>query len=171
MTALDIKWIEEFEKIDKQYETFYSEDVNYISIHSIYINDNKIVQTIKEEKLFMREPNYISREELLEILKRNCFHNNKRYTVMSILKYNLELEPADVEYFLKTNYSPSYLSLIKNIDAIPLKKTISNFQDLNCIFILFYENETKKSTNYTKKIFLSNHNNNNNHKKTLKKLA
>ena len=96
MTSLDIKWIEEFEKIDKQYETFYSVDVIYISIHSIYINNNNIIQTIKEEKLFMREPNRISREELLEILKRNCFHNNKRYTVMSILKYNLELEPADV---------------------------------------------------------------------------
>ena len=170
MATLDIKWIEEFEKIDKHYETFYSEDVIYISIHSIYIDNNNVIQTIKEEKLFMREANYISREELLEILKRNCFHNNKRYTVMSILKYNLELEPEDVEYFLKTNYSPSYLSLIKNIDTIPLKKTIANFQDLNDIFILFNENEIKKNTNYTKRIFLSRHTNNNN-KKTLKKLA
>jgi len=162
---LDSKWIDEFEKIDNKYEMFYTEDINYVSLHFIYINSESNIQAIKEEKFFMMKPNLISREEVIGILKKNSFHNNKRYTVLTILKYNFDLAPPDVEHFLSSTNTPSYLSVIKNIDEIPLNKTIEMFQDLNDILILFYEKPASTVKNGTKRVYLSKHNA---HRKTLR---
>jgi len=59
---------------------------------------------------------------------------------------------------LKYVVSKDFLVVVKNIDNIPLKKTISMFQDLNTIFILFYEKTQPIGSNHqtTKKIYISN---------------
>ena len=163
---LDETWIKDFEMDDKNYETFYSEDIYYLKLHYIYIDKLSNIEKIKEDKIFLKEPNYLSREELLGILKTHSFQNNIKYSVMTILKYNIDIEPLDLKYFLKDNKF-SFLTSIKNIDSISFKKSISMFQDLNNIFIIFYEKDkTHMITreNMTKKIFLSN-----SHKKTIKK--
>jgi hypothetical protein len=162
---LESDWIEEFEKKDSHYEIFYKEDVSYVSMHSIYIDRNSNIQTVKEEKIFMREKNTISREELLGILKRNCYHNDTRYTVLSILKYNIILEPGEVKHFLKDTSVTSFLSIIKNIDTIHYDNTITMFQDLNDLFVIFYEkSKSNENSIQTKKIIITQP-----RKKTLRK--
>jgi len=163
---LDEDWIKDFEAEDKNYETFYADDVYYLKLHYIYIDKLSNIEKVKQEKLFLKQPNNLSREELLGILKTHSFQNNIKYSVMTILKYNIDLEPLDLKYFLKDNKF-SFLTSVKNIDSISFKKSISMFQDLNNIFIIFYEKDkTHMITreNMTKKIFLYN-----GHKKTLKK--
>lgn len=159
----DTNWIEEFEKVDNQYEIFYSEDVTFLQLRYIYIDRLDTVQTIKEEKIIIKDHNILSREELIGILKKNCFHNNTRYTVLSILKYNLDLNPNDIKFFLTTDKCPNYLSIVKNIDDIPLKQTITMFQDLNDVIIIFYEKNNP--LNQTKRVTFSSH------KKTIRKHA
>lgn len=159
----DTNWIEEFEKVDNQYEIFYNEDVTFVQLRYIYIDRHNTIQTIKEEKIILKKQNSLSREELIGILKKNCFHNDSRYTVLSILKYNLDLNPIDIKHFLTFNECQNYLSVVKNIDEIPFKKTITMFQDLNDIFILFYEKNS--SLNQTKRVTFSSH------KKTIRKPA
>ena len=165
---LETDWIEDFEKIDTPHEIFYQEDVNYTSLNSIYIVRNNTIQTIKEEKFFFKENNVITRDELIGILKRNCFHNQNRYMLLSILKYNCTLDPSEVGHFIKTSTSPNYLSVVKNIDDIQFEKTINMFQDLNSIIILFYEktHTIQKNAVQTKKIIISQP-----RKKTLRKIA
>jgi len=163
---LDETWIKDFEIDDKNYENFYTDDIYYLKLHCIYIDKLSNIEKVKQEKLFLKEPNNLSREELLGILKTHSFQNNIKYSVMTILKYNIDIEPLDLKYFLKdTKFS--FLTSVKNIDSISFKKSISMFQDLNNIFIIFYEKDkTHMITreNMTKKIFLSN-----SHKKTIKK--
>jgi hypothetical protein len=171
--SFQTNWIEEFEKMDNNYELFYRENVSFVSLHSIYIDKDKEIQTVKEEKYFFCDKNFISRDELLGILKKNCFHNNKRYTILSILKYNLDLDPNDVNHFLKSDVDKSYLSVIQNIDKIPFEKTIEMFQDLNSVFFLFYEktysdDDRHKNKILTKKIILSQ---SSTRKKTLRKMV
>ena len=170
---LDTSWVEEFEKIDKQYESFYLEDTSYVSIRCIYVNHENSIQMMKEEKFFMQEPNRISRDELLGILKKHCFLNNKRYSLLFILKYNFHLDPTEVKNFLRSAERPSYLYTVQNIDAIPFEKTIAMFQDLNDILIFFYEKpasnrQDSSSQNKTKRVIFSLHQK---HKKTLRKMA
>jgi hypothetical protein len=126
------------------------------------------IKQIKEEKIYMNKPNYLSRDEIIGILKKYSTINKKKYKVLSILKYNIDLEPGEIKYFLsnKKEYTNTFVNVIKNIDSIPWKKTISMFQDLNNLFIIFYENEDKSNKHAnTKKIFL-NRNIINSHKKT-----
>ena len=179
MQELDSKWIEEFELHDKNYESFYTEDITYINFHCIYINQKNDIEKIKEEKLFMKTPNCISREEILEILKKNSITDNKRYMVLSIVKYNIDIGPSDINFFLKPskNADADFLTNIKNIDAIPLEKSISMFQDLNDIFIIFSEitkkkehrgNSSNNTNTNTKRIYI---NRTKGHKKTIRNIT
>ena len=173
---LDSKWIEDFEIQDKNYESFYTEDINHIIFHCIYVNQNNDIEKIKEEKLLMKTPNYISRDEMIGILKKNSIINNKRYTVLSIVKYNINLEPSDINFFLKPSkhLDSTFLTSVTNIDAIPLEKSISMFQDLNDIFIIFSETAEKstkietKTLNNTRRVYI---NKRNGRKKTLRNMA
>jgi hypothetical protein len=161
---LDTKWIEEFESIDNNYKTFYAEDIINVKFHYVYVNKENTIDKVKKELVLLKTPNYISREELIGILKKNNKSNNIYYTVLSILKYNIDIEPADVTYYIKNNIERdetyNFLNSVKNIDAIPLNKSISMFQDLNNIIIIFYEkainenNDANRVNNQTKKIYI-----------------
>jgi len=160
--VLDEEWINEFEKTDKLFQDFYLDDIYYTEIHFIYVNLRNDIEKIKEEHFLLSTPNYISREEIFELLKRNKNINNKKYTLLSILKCNITLNPEEIKNFLKssnlTDYLDNFLVPIKNIDSITFQKTINMFQDLNDLLFIFYEKsdeELKKaSNNVTKKVYL-----------------
>lgn len=165
---LDDDWINNFENIDKLYKEYYKDDLYYVNLKVIYINRNNEIDKIKQESLLMTHSNKIYHEEILEILKRNSIDNNKRYRLISILKYNINLEPDDVKNYLQQNENPSFLSIINHIDSIVFEKSISMFHDLNDLILIFCEksNELKKRDENasTKKIYLRYSN-----KKTVKK--
>ena len=50
--SLDNTWIEDFEKNDKYYKSFYLEDITCIPIRCIFLNENEIIN-VKKEKLFL----------------------------------------------------------------------------------------------------------------------
>lgn len=166
---LDTSWIKEFELLDKEYESFYKEDNHFIQLHHIYINKNNEIEKMTQEKLIMKTSNCISREEIIGIIKKNSIFDNKIYSALSILKYNIDIDPMDVKSFLSDTNDDIFLSPIKNIDTIPLNQTISMFQDLNDLMILYYECDKKNKKNKkngTRKIYIQL---NNHHKKTNKK--
>lgn len=138
---LDSSWITEFESAELDYKQYYKEDLQSIRLHCIYINRNNDIDKIKEEKVFMQKPNCLSRGQILSIIKKNNVYRNIKYTILSILKYNITLEPENLKTFIKSNSNCEFLTSIKNIDAIHFDKTISMFQDLNDLFIIFYEKD------------------------------
>jgi hypothetical protein len=170
----DASWINEFEKVDKDYASFYLEDLNYIKATIIYVNNNNEVEKIKEEKIFIKNANHISRDEIIGILKRNNTKDDKIFTIMTMLKYNFDLEPTEVRNFLLNKEDYSFLSIVKEVDEIAWNRTISMFHDLNDLFIIFYENEKikteKKDTKKTKRIYLTSSSSSSlsSHNKTLK---
>lgn len=172
-TNLDDDWINKFENNDKLYKDFYKDDLYFINIRLIYVNRSDEIEKIKHETLLMSIQNYVTRDEVLGILKKNSIDSDRRYTLLSILKYNISINTEDVQHFLNSSdletYNENFLTIIKNIDTIKFEKTISMFHDLNDLIFIFYEksNEIKKKdpNNITKKIFLHD----NNHRKTIKK--
>jgi len=184
---LDDDWIHNFEKTDKLYQDFYKDDIHYTNLHFVYTNKDCEIEKINHESFLMSVPNYITREEILGILKRKSIENNIRYTLLSILKYNITLDAGDIRNFLVNSdiYSnfTDFLIPIKHIDAIKFERTINMFQDLNDLVFIFYEkiknvtvnpnyifsqlnsNTYANKSNLTKKVFL----NSNTHKKTIRK--
>jgi hypothetical protein len=160
--VLDEEWINEFDKTDKLFQDFYLDDIYYTPIHFIYINADNNIEKIKQDNFLLSTPNFITREEIIGLLKRNIIENNKKYSLLSILKCNITLKPEEIKNFLKSNnltdYLDNFIEPIKNIDAIKLEKTINMFQDLNDLLFIFNENtdELKKhKKNMTKRVCLN----------------
>lgn len=166
---LDDEWINNFDKIDNLYKDFYKDDIYYIHLRILYINRNNEIDKIKNERFLMTNPNNITREEIIEILKKKSIDDKRRYTLLSILKYNINLEPDEINNYVNKNYNNQYLTVIKNIDTITFEKSINMFHDLNDIIFIFYEKSSelkkKDANNSSKKIYL----NLNTKKKTIKK--
>lgn len=166
---LDDEWINNFERTDKLYNDFYKDDVYYINLRVIYVNRENEIDKIKHESLLMQYPNKISQEEIIQILKKNAIDNDTRYSLLSILRYNINLEPDQIKNYLLNGENKEYLYVIKNIDTVIYEKTITMFQDLNDLIVIFYEKskELKASdaNNSTKKIYFRSLNTN---KKTIK---
>ena len=167
---LDDEWINNFENTDKLYEDFYKDDLYYLNLRVIYVNRYNEIDKIKHETILLTNKNTISQEEFLGILKKNSIDNQILYSLLSILKYNILLEPDDVKNYLINKNSQNYLSVIKNIDAIKYEKSISMFHDLNDLILIFYEKSQEivkiDKKNNTKRIYLRSLNTN---KKTIRK--
>ena len=167
---LSDEWIECFDKIDELYKDFYKDDVYYVDIKVLYVNRQNEIEKIKKSPFLMSKPNCICREEILEVLKKCSLEDNRKYSLLSILKYNILLDPDEVKQYLYTSSDKNYLHVIKNIDAVYFGKTINMLQDLNDVILIFYEksNELKEinSNNCTKRIYLKSLSDK---KKTIKK--
>lgn len=160
---LDDSWIDDFEKNDKPYVEFYKDNLFTMNINILYINKDNDLEKVSEEVFLLQTQNIISREEIVGIIKKNSIMNGNNYSLLSIIKYNIVLNPQDITMFLKTSkidyYNDYFFTTLKHIDTIYFEKTINMFQDLNTLFIIFYEkdktNESVSSIkNNTKKIYL-----------------
>ena len=159
---LDSKWIDDFDKLDNEYKSYYKEDLTFIKIHSIYVNLNNEIEKLTEEKIVLKTPGIILKNELLGLLKKNMYSNNIKYKLLSILKFNIDIEPYYLKQFLKyttnnsknnienkvdlVNIGNQFLHINKNIDDIYFDKSISMFHDINdLIFIYYYDSKIKMS--------------------------
>jgi hypothetical protein len=176
---LDTNWIANYENNEKDYKMFYKEDIFVINLMVIYVNiENEIVK-IKEELLPLKSPNILIREQLLELIKNNNVLQNTKYSLFSLLVYNITLDPEHLYIYLKSKQTQGqmqqYFRSIHNIDTIHFEPSISIFHDINQVTFIFREDNkysnnihTKTHTS-TKKIYINHHHNHNNHTKTKRK--
>lgn len=138
METLDDQWIKEFE----DYNEFYTDDVYCINLNLIYINRENEIEKIKEEKYLLSSPNILKKDDLVSIVKRNSSDGNKEYYLFSLVKFNIDLDPSEVQCFLKESkdsFSETFLTENNEVDEIVFKKTINMFQDLNDVVFLLRE--------------------------------
>ena len=162
---LDNKWIENYETQELDYNDFYKDDVKYIKTYSLYINKGLILENINEENFILEDNNVLKKHELISII--NKYKNDKKekkIKLLSILKYNINLDSDNViEYLKQETENNLFIESVKSIDNINFDPSISMFEDLNSLFFIFVEsNNTEKSQ--TKRIFLHS-----NQKKTKKR--
>ena len=92
----------------------------------------------------------ITKEKLIYLLKSNKIFKKHKYSLSSIHKYNIDLAPNDVLLYLK-NPSKFHFFERTSIKDIEWKDSISLFQDLNCLYIIYVEKK-KKNPSCTKKM-------------------
>lgn len=160
---LDDDWLKEFEQVDNLYKDYYSEDVTHVNNYYIYVNKFNEIEKIKNEIFQMQKPNHISREEIIGILKKMT---RKNYSILYILKYNINLTPLNVKDFLSSPNNFDFITSLKRIQDVFFDKTINMFQDMNDLMFIFYENEkdSLKKYNSTKRVTIKPFS-----KKTIKK--
>ena len=148
---LDSTWLQEFQNLDDEYKNYYTEELSFIRINSVYVNTNNEIEKINEEKVLLKNAGILQKEELLSIIKHNILSNNNKYSLLSILKFNINIEPIHLNNFLKNkdiNVGSSFLQSIKNIDSIKFDKSISMFHDINSILIIFHQKKISKDKNH-----------------------
>jgi hypothetical protein len=153
---LDTSWITDFDAIDNEYKSYYSESLEFINMNCIYLNAANEIINVHEEKVIFLNKGLLSREEVLGLIKRNSIINidNKKekdkYSLLSILVFNINIAPENLKSFFKLNkekgkekdIGSQYLHSIKNIDAIVFDKSISLFHDINNLYLVFYKKDT-----------------------------
>ena len=157
-SSLDDNWIQEFNKTDKLYSDFYKDNLYYVNVTILYVNSQNEIDKIKQEPLLLSKPNEIMYEELFGILKRNSIEDAKKFSLLSMLKYNFNIEPSDVQSYLFHHSDANHLSSIRHIDTIVFEKTIAMFHDLNDLILVFQEktnHHPHNSHNNTKKLVMN----------------
>ena len=149
---LDTSWFDEFDKNDNEYKSYYNEELTFINLHCIYINKNSEIIKVHEEKILFKTPGTLSREEVIGLIKRNTFCDNMKYSLLSILKFNINIEPINLKTFIKTkdtslNIGNHFLQSITNIDTICFDKSIGMFHDINDLLIIYYDKNNGNTNN------------------------
>ena len=149
-SELDSTWINEFEAQEKDYNSYYKEDISFICINYVYVNNRNAIINISKEKYLFKKPGVLTRDELLGIIKHNTVHNSVKYSLLSLLKYNIDFEPIHLKTFLRSkdrNIGNNYLQSVTNIDNIVFEKSISMFHDINNLFIIFIDKSPMPTLN------------------------
>ena len=152
---LDSSWIDEFKKDNEKYSDFYTEDVTTITLFFIYIDHKNNVENLSRDLLILDKKNTIVRDQLIQIIKQNQNQNKNhmynKYKLISLFKYNIDIEPEEIYKFIDnkddSSYNKRFFIQEKYLNDIIYKKTINIFQDLNSLFLIFKEVNTPITNN------------------------
>lgn len=145
---MNFDWIEEYEKSEEEYNDFYKTNVESIQISFLYVNRENELFHVKTEK-FILNNGCINKEDILFILRKNMIHNDIKFLPISLLKYNIDLDVEDVKKYITEEEPRDFLTQAKYTNKIEWVDTISLFQDLNSLYVIFKE---RKSNGTTKRI-------------------
>ena len=162
---LNDSWVENILEENKEYEHFYNEVNNTISIYKIYVNKNNSIISIKKDNHFI-DNGVLTKFDLSLILKNSVKYNNIKFSPISLLKYNIDLDPINVQNYISDTEQFNFLSIENSIKDLKWNDSINLFQDMNCLYLIFYEKQQKK--NETKSIFFKKYKKNKTRKKKLK---
>ena len=146
---LDASWINDFETIDNSYNIFYKDNIDFICVNYVYLNEKSEIERVKSENIILPKKNVLPSEALLSLIKTNQF---KQYKFSFMLKYNFSMEPEEIKSMNTTGFSSEYLQELNKIDDIQFEKTITMFQDLNELTIIFFTISEKSQQNTKNKV-------------------
>ena len=152
---MDTSWIKKFEDMEKDYDLFYKDNVCNISAYFLYVNQNNILEKISQENLLLDDENTLSKETIISLIKKYQCDKDIEYKLLSLLKYNITLEPDDIGNFLdETITEYQFIQSVTTVQNIKYNPTISIFQDLNSLYFIFYDFPKKLNHSNTKKVFI-----------------
>lgn len=155
---IDVNAIIKQYKLDKSWlrdhSYFKNTPVTTVTIINLYVNlDNEII--FKKCNKISLENNCIRKERLINLINSNKIHNNTRYCLNAILKYNFDINSQEITNFIKPDHAPkSYLTNHNHLYDIKFNDTMPYFYDMNSILILYKASQFKNNS-HTKKIFIN----------------
>ena len=110
METFDTKWIEEFEKEDSLYKDFYKEQIQNIRLIMAYIDKNNSISFVRRSSISLEEGT-LKKSNLIALLKEYMYYDKKKYRPISLLKYNIDIGPNDVNPYLKKPSDYDFLTI------------------------------------------------------------
>lgn len=136
---------------------FKETDATTLNISYIYVSDTKSIERIKKQRIKLQTPKLLSKEELLTIIQRNRIIKQEKYKLLSITLYNLDINQDELTDYMQDyediTHTSKLLTPCSHITDISIKNTLSMFDDLNTLYIIYYK-KTDTPQNTTKKIYM-----------------
>ena len=128
---IDDSWIEEFKNLEKDYDDFYKDTPSHVNLCIFFVDRNNELDYVKQENIRLDKNSTVTKHTMVGIINKN---KQKNYSLQSILKYNLTVEPSEVNSIIadRTRYTNEFLSDV-GITDIVIKDTIHIFHDINTI--------------------------------------
>jgi hypothetical protein len=141
---IDNKWLKEIKDNEKDYNDFYKEKPTSIKIYHLYVSRENQVDFSKTETYLLNTTNgknaTLHKDTLISIIKKNSFSNNIQYKLLSLLKFNLDIDPEDViSLAIHKKDGSEYLSSESVLRDIVFNDTVCIFQDINSLFMVYHE--------------------------------
>ena len=146
---IETSWIDDFENIDALYNDFYTEEIDSLSVHYLYVNKKSELFHIEKDIIDISN-SVLEKKDLKKILIKNMYLDNKYYRPISIIKYNITIPPKDIDYYIKNSEEFEFIEPKNSINDINFEESITLFHDINSVYIVFHE-QTKTNT---KKVFI-----------------
>ena len=149
----NLSWLDEHKRLTDMQQNYMRENMQNIKIHSIYINTKSFIDKIDSNDQDLvtvgSTHSVLYNEKVLQLVQNN--RNSipgKKYKLLDILVYNIDIEPEHVQNFVQnsTGYDTSFLKKIPIIDDITIPASIFIFHDLNAIYFVFEEIESDEYT-------------------------
>lgn len=151
---LDTEIIDEFEREDEIYKDFYKDKLDGVKLFVLYIGNNNELFHIKKDYITLNE-NKIEKNTLIKLIKHYIMYDSKKYRLISILKWNINIEPDEISKYLKDETDFDFITNIRHLKTINFDDSINLFHNLNSLYLIFHE-KWKLMENKTKKIYIKN---------------
>ena len=171
--SLDDSFIENIKDLELNYKEFYKNKNSNVNLFFVYIGNSE-VECLHKSKQMLSQGSKLLKDNINSIVKTHQSINKTKYKLISLLQYNLTLEPDELLDMMNDdtmNDGGQYLHVIRRIDDIYFENTINFLQDLNALFFVFsrdYKNDTKHKRNTKRIIFNSKYSKSKTRRKKLK---
>ena len=122
------------------------EPIKEVTIFYIYLNNNEIEYFYKTK---LKIENYISKNEIFNIIENKKIQNNRYYNLKNLLKFELILDHCNIKKFLDNEKIYNEIENINYHQDIYFKDNINIFKNLNSLFFIFEKKKSKDSKNIT----------------------
>ena len=146
---IDTSWMDEFEK----YNDFYKEKLTDIKVNYLFLNRAGYIDKVKSENILLEKNNFLSKEQLILMLKQILIKHKKQYSLLSMFTFNVSLDNNEVEELYKNDSIDfnDYITTINGIDDIYWKDSINLFKDMNELNIILIKKHV--TNNSTKRVY------------------
>ena len=143
---IEDEWINKIYEKEKELDKYYKNDVLFICLNIVYVDVYKNIFKIKKENIKINH-NFLSKQDILNIIEKNKKLCKKEFKIFSICKYNFNIEIDNINKYNSNKYDDNFFQSLKSIKDIYWCKTIPVFKRLNSLYLFFIE----KSHNKTEK--------------------
>lgn len=139
---LDVSWLKEEDRLENIKEVLNSEKVETITICLVYIDtDNAIKKVIYEKEILSLDKlsNAISENRITQLIQQYRVSEGVRHKLLDIVSYvvSVDSDAAFSGEFCKT------VKTHKIFSPIVIEDSLFIFQNIHCVYFLFYEVGTK----------------------------
>lgn len=167
--VLDDSWIKEQQRIHNINFNYCKEPMENISIASIFVNNNKQINNITTNKVYLSRTTgespttLLPKERLIELIqkgkKSSIGDSSSRYKIAEVATFIVDINPEDIQRYTNTTdvtntYKPFFKTQSRIHDVV-IPDSVFIFHKVNSIFFIFQE-ISENLRNHTIKSILKN---------------